>query len=303
MKTRFASNRIQMVVTVALCCCCVAWVASAQEAGKRKAPWPEGKVAAVTLGFDLDGETAWWKGSDPGEQLPGLESYGSYGPREGLPKILDLLQRHHFQATFFVPTWVAEKYPDALHAIVSAGHEVGAHGVRHQSPSKLSPEEETRVLSQSQSVLEQAIGKKIAGYRAPAGALGPSTLELVAKAGFLYSSNLMDSDLPYVHDQPAGLVELPVSWVLDDAAHFWFDESTWQKPIVSAASVRAIWQEEFEAVYDQGGYFNLTLHPQFIGRPAQLKMLDEFLSWVETFPGVWVATAEQVAHKTQEERP
>ncbi|HEX9637278.1 MAG TPA: polysaccharide deacetylase [Acidobacteriota bacterium] len=277
----------------------VAAEAAAQEPTETKRRWPQGKVMALTLGFDVDGETLWWEDSEAGAR-PGPESYGRYGPREALPKILSLLKRHRAQATFFVPVWVAEKYPEPIRAIVEAGHELGAHGVRHESPADLSPEQEAAILQQSRTALEKVRGSEISGYRAPAWALSRSTLELVGQAGFLYSSNLMDADFPYVHQQPAGLVELPVSWVLDDAAHFWFDESSWEKPIVSAAAVLAIWKEEFEAIYDQGGYFNLTLHPQFIGRPARLTMLDQFLSWVETFPGVWVATGEQVARHVAE---
>ncbi len=265
-----------------------------------RAPWPEGKIAALTLGFDFDAETVWWDDPASMKAMPGPLSHGRYGPRVALPRILELLDRHRVRATFFVPAWVAQTYPQSVQAIVAAGHELGAHGVRHESPSSLSAEEEARLLKESRTVLEKLSGERLLGYRAPSWALSPSTLDLVAREGFLYSSNLMDSDLPYVHEKPAGLVELPVSWVLDDAAHFWFDEASWEKPIPSAASVLEIWKEEFEAVYEQGGYFNLTLHPQFIGRPARLKMLDEFLRWVEGFPAVWMAPGGEVARRARE---
>ena len=98
---------------------------------------------------------------------------------------------------------------------------------------------------------------------------------MAAEHGFIYSSNMMNSDVPYVHAEPAGLVELPVSWILDDAPYFWFDEGSWNKKIHSAASVKEIWQEEFSAAYEARGYLDLTMHPQIIGRPARLKMLDE----------------------------
>ncbi len=60
------------------------------------------------------------------------------------------------------------------------------------------------------------------------------------------------------------------------------------------------WKEGFEAAYEEGGYFNLTLHPQFIGRPARIKMLDEFLAWTRGFPAVWFATGEEVATRVKE---
>lgn len=259
------------------------------------AEWPDGNNAVLTLSFDLDAETVWWQDPEQMTGQPGPLSQGAYGPRVALPKILDLLSKHRLRATFFIPSWVATAYPEAVRDIVSAGHEVAAHGVRHVSPDRLEPTEELRRLKESIRVLEALAGTRPLGYRAPAWALSPSTLELVAREGFLYSSNLMDSDVPYLHTDPEGLVELPVSWVLDDAAHFWFDEETWNKTIVPAFTVQALWREEFAAIYEERGYFGLTMHPQFIGRPARIRMLDEFLQWVGEFDGVWIATCRQVA--------
>ena len=150
-------------------------------------------------------------------------------------------------------------------------------------------------MKESIRTLARIAGRRPVGYRAPAWAVSPVSLQLAADSGFLYSSNLMDSDLPYRHDDPAGLVEIPVSWVLDDAPYFWFDEDSWDKTIHSAADVREIWQEEFVAAFETGGFIDLTMHPQIIGRPGRIRMLDEFVTWMETFDGVWFATGAEVA--------
>ena len=294
---RWTGRRLPLAVAGALTGLLGLAVAAPEPAGPL---WPEGKIAALTVTFDVDGETVWWE--DPATQRapPGSLSHGRYGPQSAVPKILELLERHRLRATFFMPSWIAETYPEVARSIVAAGHELGAHGVRHESPSTLEREEELRTLRESREVLQKITGATVVGYRAPSWALSESTLGLVAQEGFLYSSNLMDSDLPYVHHEPRGLVELPVSWVLDDAAHFWFDEDSWNKPLVSAASVALLWKEDFEAAYEKGGYFNLTLHPQFIGRPARIKMLDEFLAWTRGFPAVWFATGEEVAARVKE---
>jgi peptidoglycan/xylan/chitin deacetylase (PgdA/CDA1 family) len=262
--------------------------------------WPGDARIAVTLTFDLDAETVWWDDPDTMRGQRGPLSQGAYGPRVALPKILALLERHRVHATFFVPTWVAETYPGAIRNILAGGHEIGAHGIRHVAPTQLEPDEERRRLEESFDVLERMTGSRPVGYRAPGWALSDATLELVSQAGFLYSSNLMDADRPYLHAQPAGLVELPVSWVLDDAPHFWFDESSWNKTIRSAATVRDLWEEEFAAAYEMNGYFGLTMHPQFIGRPARLVMFDELLEWIRAFDGVWIATCREVAEHVRE---
>ncbi|MDH4072314.1 MAG: polysaccharide deacetylase [Gammaproteobacteria bacterium] len=256
----------------------------------------------VALTFDLDAETVWWSDPDTMTGHPSSLSQGRYGPTVALPKILAVLDRHDIRATFFIPAWVATNYPDAVRSIAAAGHEIGAHGVRHVSPALLSPEEERREFAESVQTLERFAGVRPTGYRAPSWALSKVTLELAAAAGFMYSSNLSDADAPYVHGTPPGLVELPVSWVLDDAPYFWFDEDSWNKKIHSAADVKAIWQEEFTAAYDAGGYFNLTMHPQIIGRPARLAMLDELITWMKAQPGVTFETGAAIAAQTDGDR-
>jgi peptidoglycan/xylan/chitin deacetylase (PgdA/CDA1 family) len=259
------------------------------------AEWPDGAQIAVTLTFDLDAETVWWSDPDSMTGNPSSLSHGRYGPDVAVPKILALLEKHNVRATFFIPSWVAERYPGTVRRIASSGHEIGAHGVKHVSPVQMTPEQEAETFAESIRVLDRIGGKRPVGYRAPSWAFSDVTLKLAARSGFLYSSNLMDADEPYVHDDPPGLIELPVSWVLDDAPYFWFDEDSWNKTIHSAASVRAIWQEEFEAAYDSDGYLNLTMHPQIIGRPARLRMLDEFIGWMRGHDGVWMTTGSAVA--------
>jgi len=257
--------------------------------------WPDGTTIAVTLTFDLDAETVWWSDAESMRGNPSSLAQGHYGPVVAVPKILAILEKHGIHATFFVPAWVAGQYPQVVRQIAEAGHEIGAHGVRHVSPNNLTPETEALTFAESIRVLEQVAGKRPTGYRAPSWAISEVTLQLAADAGFRYSSNLMDSDMPYVHDDPAGLVELPVSWVLDDAPFFWFDEDSWNKKIHSAADVQAIWQEEFAAAYQDHGYFGLTMRPQIIGRPARIHMLDELIGWMQQFNGVWFATCSEVA--------
>ncbi len=259
------------------------------------AEWPDGAKIAVTLTFDLDAETVWWNDVDAMTGNPSSISHGRYGPNVAVPKILAVLEKHNVRATFFIPSWVAEQYPGAVRQIAGAGHEIGAHGVKHISPLQLTREQEAATFAESVRVLGQISGKRPVGYRAPSWAFSNETLKLAARSGFLYSSNLMDADEPYVHDNPPGLIELPVSWVLDDAPYFWFDEDSWNKTIHSAASVEAIWQEEFSAAYDNNGYLNLTMHPQIIGRPARLRMLDEFIGWMKGHEGVWMTTGSSIA--------
>ena len=47
-------------------------------------------------------------------------SWARYGPKVGVPRILDMLQAKGVKATFFVPGYTAELYPDLVKRIHKA---------------------------------------------------------------------------------------------------------------------------------------------------------------------------------------
>jgi peptidoglycan/xylan/chitin deacetylase (PgdA/CDA1 family) len=244
--------------------------------------------------FDFDAEEV-WIGDDPGNaSRPGVLSQGVYGAKVGLGLILGLLSGKGMHATFFVPGRVAERYPDEVRRIVGEGHEVAVHGYTHRSPRELTRAEEESELAKALDVL-RGLGEDPVGYRSPSWDFSESTLDLLAAAGLTYSSNMMDDIRPYAHEGH-DIVELPVHWMLDDAPHFWFDGGdAWSKKIATTAEVRQIWQEEFLGIHALGGLTVLTTHPQIIGRPSRLRMLDEFLDFVRSREGVEVKTAREAA--------
>ena len=88
---------------------------------------------------------------------------------------------------------------------------------------------------------------------------------------------------------------MPVQWLLDDAPFFLFQTRLPSRPIWPAEWVLKAWQEEFHGIYRQGGFFNLTMHPQFIGRPGRLLMLEKMIRTILTYPDVWIAPLQDVA--------
>ena len=256
------------------------------------ANWPEGARSAFVMSFDFDAEEV-WIGEDPANaHRPGVLSQGAYGPRVAIPLLLDLLEKHEITASFFIPGKDAERHQASVRSIIAAGHEVGHHGYTHTSVLQFDERQEREELERGLDALT-ALGATVTGYRSPSWDLTPLTLDLLREYGFAYSSNLMDDIRPYLH--PNGIVELPVHWILDDAPHFWFDGATWTKTIRSNDEVMRIWQDESEGIQALGGLTMLTTHPMLIGRPGRLKLLDEFLSWMKEQPGVWIATAHDVA--------
>ena len=118
--------------------------------------------------------------------------------------------------------------------------------------------------------------------------------------GFLYDSSLMDQEVPYLLPTPTDgspMVEIPVCWELDDAPHFLF--SFFPNYVVGLSSpqkVFEIWKAEFEAAYDDFHFFALTMHPQVIGRPHRMRMLDELITLMKSREGVVFKRCVDIAH-------
>ncbi|MBI3456219.1 MAG: polysaccharide deacetylase [Candidatus Rokubacteria bacterium] len=248
------------------------------------------------LTFDFDAE-AGWLSRDPAVAVrPGILSQGTYGAKVGVPRVLKLLEQEQVRATFFIPGWVAERHPTEARAIREAGHEIGHHGYLHERADPEKPGEEREGFVRGLKALQDVLGVRPVGFRAPGWDLTPITLELLREHGFSYSSNLMDDVFPYVH-AGAGrpIVELPVQWLLDDAPFYMFNPRLVNRPMQSAETVFGIWRDEFLGVCEWGGLFNLTMHPQLIGHPSRLLWLRKLIRFMREHEGVWWATCREVA--------
>ena len=151
------------------------------------------------------------------------------------------------------------------------------HGDEHESVTNLGRAREQEILQKSVEVLTKLTGgRRPIGYRAPAWQLSPDTLSLLVVEGFDYSSNMMDRLVPYLHPPIDGhsLVEIPVSWVLDDAPFFLFSG---QRAMQAPGPVLQGWLTEFEGITSARGITNFTFHPQIIGRPSRLACLRELV--------------------------
>ncbi|MGM9583437.1 MAG: polysaccharide deacetylase [Phascolarctobacterium sp.] len=258
--------------------------------------WPSGKRIAVMVTFDFDGELL--RQSVIGKRSIGFSdrSRGRYGPDEGLKRCLDMLQRQNLQTTFFVPGYMAEKYPEKVATIVAAGHELAYHGYLHEATVDMPAVEEESNMAKSEALLEALGAPKPVGYRGPLDLLPNCALELMSKRGYLYNSTLKDCDWPYVHGN-TGIVELPTEPSLDDFSFFYFsyaDEATitCSYPV---DYVYQIWQDNFDELAEEGDkVFVLKLHPQLIGRASRVRMLERFIEYMRE-QGAWLATCKEVA--------
>ena len=261
----------------------------------RPAQWPGGARCAVALSFDSDHETNELR--DGGRSI-GRMSWGQYGSRVGVPRILELLHRHAVPATFFVPAVAALLYPDEQRQVITQGHEIGLHGWIHELNSILPEKDERELHLRSSDTLTQITGVRPVGMRTPSWDFSPATLSIQREMGLLYDSSLMADDDPYELNQdgvPTGIVELPVEWIRDDAVYFNMNRFQALRPYTPPTAVLDIFRREFDQAYEEGGLFLLTMHPHVIGYRSRIFILEELVRHMKSKPGVWFATHRDVA--------
>jgi polysaccharide deacetylase family protein (PEP-CTERM system associated) len=104
------------------------------------------------------------------------------------------------KATFFCLGWVAEQFPHLIREIHAQGHEIASHGYNHRMITSMSLEEFRKDVRKSKAILEDLIGERILGYRAPSYSITRQTLwalEILAEEGYLYDSSIF----PIHHDR------------------------------------------------------------------------------------------------------
>lgn len=263
--------------------------------------WPDGVRAAACFTFDVDAESPiLWDHPEASQHLD-VMSHQAYGPRTGVPRLLRRLDRTGSRATFFVPGYTAERWPDAVRAIRDAGHEIAHHGYMHEGSRGADVAEEEARLLRGLEALEAVAGVRPVGYRAPNWELSYELPALLAKHGFRYDSGLMDADHPYrlaVDPAPGApsIVELPAHWGLDDWEPYnYLPGLTGSGVIASPADVVARWTLELEALVEEGGLFMLTNHPFVSGRASRAAALERLIERAKAIEGLWIATCADVA--------
>lgn len=105
------------------------------------------------------------------------------------PQVLDILDQHKIQATFFCVGEKAARYPDLCRDIVRRGHTVENHTQRHSHYFALMGMRGfTRELQTAQRTLTTLTGQPPLFFRAPAGIRSPLLEPVLAKLGLQLAS-------------------------------------------------------------------------------------------------------------------
>jgi hypothetical protein len=123
-----------------------------------------------------------------------------YGARHGILRLLDVLDKHGVKATIPTNGLTAQLFPATVRASHDRGHEVAAHqwDMSVFPPMFTSREAECSALAKTVAAIENVIGAKVGGYLSPGPRPTAYTLDILTESGFLWTSDYVDSDFPYL---------------------------------------------------------------------------------------------------------
>ena len=145
---------------------------------------------------------------------------------KNVDRILEILSLFSIKGTFFILGWVAERHPDLVKKINTAGHEIASHGYNHQLTDQLDNKKLQQDILDTKKRLEDYTGTQVLGYRAPSFSVSDRLIDVLQETGYRYDSSYspfkLNSRYGTIHrslEKTAGslfvfnngLVEVPIS--------------------------------------------------------------------------------------------
>ncbi|NKI43386.1 polysaccharide deacetylase family protein [Streptomyces physcomitrii] len=260
--------------------------------------WPGGARVAFYLGLNVEHyqvdrpSTSIF--ADTRTLSPDPLNYGwrDYGPRVGIWRLIDSLDRHGLRASVMLNSDAAAHYPQIIEAGLERDWVWAAHG-RNNSilQADMAESEERAYLTEVIGTIERATGRRPRGWLGPALTETFRTPELLAELGLRYVLDWANDDQPYRLRVP-GMLSVPYSIEINDVQMF-------VGKSLSGPDFLQIVKDQLDQLYeesaDSGRVMSLVLHPFVINQPFRHRYLDRALAHIANHPGVWLTTSDEIA--------
>lgn len=265
--------------------------------------WPNGArlVISVSMQFEAGGQPL--KNTDspfPKIDLPAsissdpvVNTWFAYGYREGVPRMLDLWDRHGIKVTSHMIGDAVRRHPELAKEIVKRGHEAAGHGPRWSSQYAMSRAQERQFISEAASMVEEVTGQRPKGYNANWLRRGPNTLSLLQELGYTYHIDDLSRDEPFIEKvNGKDFVVVPYTLRNNDILLI---EGRNYSPSQFLEQIKL----EFDQLYEEGAtrrrMMSISTHDRISGTPQMVRVLDEFLRYAKSHPGVAFMRKDDIA--------
>ncbi|AWV00527.1 polysaccharide deacetylase [Burkholderia sp. JP2-270] len=265
--------------------------------------WPDGTRLAISISMQFEAGGQPPKGADspfPSVAFPpsvpvdlASATWFAYGYREGIPRLLDLWDRHDVKVTSHMIGEAARRHPELAREIVARGHEAAAHGPTWRAQFAMSRDDERRFLTEARDMVEAVTGTRPIGYNCNWLRRGPNTLSLLQELGYVYHIDDVSRDEPFIetvngHD----FVVVPYTLRNNDILLI---EGRNYSPTMFLEQIKL----DFDQLYAEGGQrrrlMSISAHDRISGTPQMVRAWDEFLRYARSHPGVAFMRKDEIA--------
>jgi peptidoglycan/xylan/chitin deacetylase (PgdA/CDA1 family) len=274
--------------------------ATTPSSGKPGSFWPNGARLAISISlmFEGGGQPISGAGGPLSEPIkPGFpdqptNAFFAYGVNEGIPRALDLFDKHNIKVTSFMIGKAIEQHPELAREIVRRGHEAGAHGPTWSASYDLSREQEKAFIKESVDTIRRITGQQPVGWNAFWLRNSIHISETLQDLGFVYSIDEPSRDEPFIIPvRGRDFAMVPYTIHMNDMLFPFqgYDPQAHEQAL----------RDEFDQLYEEAStrrrMMVIGMHDRISGHANRIRPLDRFLTYAKSHDGVWFARKDEIA--------
>ena len=238
-----------------------------------------------------------------------MESIYEYGSRAGYWRLMREFEQRKIPLTIFGVAMALQRAPEAVAAMIEAGHEIACHGLRWISYQMMDEATERAHMKEAVAIMREITGSAPQGWYT--GRDSPNTRKLVVEhGGFVYDADSYADDLPYwteVESNGKQHPHLVVPYTLETndmrfAAMQGFNSGTQFFDYLKDA-FDVLYREGDPAGLNAPKMLSVGLHCRIVGRPARFAALQRFLDYVQSHDKVWICRRIDIAQHWRATHP
>ncbi len=259
--------------------------------------WPGGKSVAVWIVVSLEyfpmvpSDTPFRAPGHMQTAYPDYRHYTAreYGTRVGFYRLLDAFAKAGVPVSVAANAAIADRYPQIIADIVSAGHELIAHSTDMNGTiaTGLAEADERTLIATSLDTLERVSGTRPRGWHSIARSQSFNTADLLAEAGVDYMCDWANDDLPYAFAN--GVVNIPLNHELSDRQILNVQQQSVDSYAEQIGDAFALLAGE-----QTGRVLPLHLTPYIMGLPYRMDAFEALLARLAAEPQAWFARGDAI---------
>lgn len=219
-----------------------------------------------------------------------------YGNRIGVYRMMQALGARGVKGTALISAQLAREYPALMDDIEAAGWEPACAGLDmgHLHHGGVPLADERAWVEEATALLRGRFGTALRGWHSPAHSESHHTPDLVAAAGYAWTSGWLNDDMPYdFATRAGGLTAMPLPQDLADQRMLHQQNMATEDYVNAVLAAHAALDAEARAT-GSGRVLTLSVTPWLMGQPHRIRAFGAMLDAILARGSVWSATGSEI---------